>query len=115
MKRTWADFEWPDWIPVEVRKQIEQFWSDDFGRGPDEWLRDMVVQKAPKLGLRCRLPKAIGDVWVEGRFVHAWNNIGRMIHDDGTYSVVVFSYGGFWDNKPILPDESTAYGNDCPG
>lgn len=87
----WESFTWPEWVPLEVRKHVEEFWSDDYNRGPDEWLRDTADPyngKGVTLGTR-------GTFWVighralvVGRYVHAWNNIGRAVLEDGTFEYV---------------------------
>lgn len=90
-RRTWASYVWPEWVPLEVRKQVEEFWSDSCGRGPDEWLKntaDPYAGQGVTLGTR-------GTFWVighralvVGRYVHAWNNIGRAVLEDGTFEYV---------------------------
>lgn len=90
-RRTWASYAWPEWVPLEVRKQIEEFWSDSSNRGPDEWLRstnDPYAGQGVALG-------TVGTFWiighralVVGRYVHAWNNIGRAVLADGTFEYV---------------------------
>lgn len=90
-RRKWASYVWPEWVPLEVRKQVEGFWSDEWNRGPDEWLAntaDPYAGQGVTLGTR-------GTFWVighralvVGRYVHAWNNIGRAVLEDGTFEYV---------------------------
>lgn len=88
---TWAQFQWPDWIPDDIRGQIERFWCPEFGRGPKSWLQDMRNQDAPPTGARARVRLFGRDMSrVEGRFVHAWNNIGRVRLDDGSWHCCSF-------------------------
>lgn len=86
---TWAEFVWPDWVPQDVRAQVESFWGPP-GHRVEDWEKSA---KAPyndgaELGTR-------GGFWsvghrriVIGRYVHAWNNMGRVVLDDGRVEVV---------------------------
>ncbi len=96
----WADFPWPDWIPLPTRDQIESFWSEDYGRGPRAWLRDHVIQGMPDTGEtittedlntlardeKGRRPN------ITGRYIHAWNNVGRLLREDGQVVFACASY-----------------------
>lgn len=83
----WADFVWPDWIPEHDRVLIQDFWSDKWGRGPREWAKDAAApyNNAPT-GTRVRTWVTVDGhrVVVSGRYIHRWNNIGRVVLDDGT-------------------------------
>lgn len=86
---SWSEFPWPDWVPGKTRAEIEGFWSD-FGRGPRDYIKDCIQQNSPPFGARFRSERwgwresdGEGRRWVEGRWVHCWNNIGRLIDDDG--------------------------------
>lgn len=85
--RSWADWAWPDWVPAEVRVAIENFWSEDIGRGPHAWMRSMHEQGAPAFGSVVTMDDgfARNAPQVTGRYVHAWNNIGRIAMDDGSF------------------------------
>lgn len=90
-KRTWADFVWPDWVPEMIRAQVEGFWDDKYGRGPDEWERNSRADynHAPAFGDVVTLWRlASHDQCETGRYVHAWNNIGRLVRDDGSVAYV---------------------------
>lgn len=91
----WSEWAWPDWVPTEVRKRIEEFWSADQGRSPRDWMRDMHQQGAPAFGTVVRLRDGFGSEapWTTGRFVHAWNNIGRLVRDDGSFAYTSFHHG----------------------
>lgn len=101
----WADFAWPEWVPAEERAHIESFWLEAWGRGPRAWLRDHVHQHVPSTGTR-RLwsvdkngwaktnKRDAGDVW--GRYIHCWNNIGRIITDDGRVLMATGGSGAAW-------------------
>lgn len=91
MENTWKAYQWESWIPVEVRKQIEDFWSPDVHRGPREWKQSEIEQEAPKTGDIVTLKKLTSNEYVTGRYVHAWNNIGRIVHEDGTFDYVSFT------------------------
>lgn len=81
---TWAEWTWPDWVPAAVRTGIEDFWSEEQGRSPAHWIRDMRDQGAPAFGARVRGDDGFGPhpAPVTGRFVHCWNNIGRLVLDN---------------------------------
>lgn len=81
----WADFAWPDWIPECDRKLIEEFWS--WHGGPREWVENAAApyNNAPT-GTRVRMWATVDNhrVVVVGRYIHRWNNIGRVVLDDGS-------------------------------
>ena len=83
-----SEWDWPDWVPIGTREEIERFWSPSMGRSPDDWRRSAVEQGMPELGQRVRMQTIVGSEIVEGRFVHAWNNIGRIVMGDGTVKCV---------------------------
>lgn len=85
---TWAEFSWPDWIPLEVRRPIEDFWSEKWGRGPHKWAECAEERCAPPLGTVVERPELSGKSRASGRYVHAWNNIGRVVLEDGTFRYV---------------------------
>lgn len=91
-RRTWSEFAWPEWVPQKVRDQIEDFWSPP-GRGPDEWEENArrPYNHAPTFGEHVRMRRALGrpsEGFVVGRYVHAWNNIGRLVLEDGGFAYV---------------------------
>jgi hypothetical protein len=90
---TWADWGWPEWVPIKVREQIEDFWRDSLGRGPEAWLRNSREQGAPVHGETVTLPDGFRSdaPMTTGRYVHAWNNVGRLVRDDGTFAYTHFS------------------------
>lgn len=77
---------WPDWVPGDVRKQVHDFWSC-FGRTPRDYFQNYEQNLAPDFGVEGRFRGSVGE-WVEGRYVHAWNNMGRVILPDGSVRVV---------------------------
>ena len=81
----WEDYNWPNWIPIEVRKQIEQFWDEKVGRCPEEWERDAITNGHPlgvqgKMNMLCEVGTVISR---PGKCVHCWNNIARIITSEG--------------------------------
>lgn len=95
---TWAEWTWPEWVPEEARQQVQKFWSDTWGRGPREWLRDYYAQGAPPFGHSVQLHKlSSSDEWERGRYVHCWNNIGRVIRADGSMGYVSFPRSHLFD------------------
>lgn len=85
---SWDLVVWPEWVPVEVRTQIAAFWGC-FGRRPRDYVEQHRTNyaNAPCFGERVRL-RRLFDGFVEGRYVHAWNNIGRVVRDDGVVECV---------------------------
>ena len=102
--RTWAGYSWPDWVPAKVRKQVEDFWSGSWGRGPHSWARDMREQGSPALGAIVTLPNGFGEDApdITGRYVHAWNNVGRLVLDDGTFAYTSFSRSAVAEPAPAV-------------
>lgn len=102
--KTWAEVVWPEWVPAEVREQIASFWAESSGRSPGHYqasIRGNCYDDIPNFGTRGRFHRVCTrDQWVEGRYIHAWNNIGRVVLDDGTYECV--SIGSM---KPAAPSE----------
>lgn len=91
----WADFPWPAWVPQRERDLVTDFWGPTCGRGPREYARDMLNQGAPTFGKTATLHRLCSkDEMATGRFVHRWNNIGVVVHEDGTSTAVSFSGSG---------------------
>lgn len=80
---SWSDWHWLHWVPTRVREEIEAFWSPNFGRGPQDWVRDAIRQAAPRLSQFVSLPE-IGTQhgMAAGFYIHCWNNIGRVVPKD---------------------------------
>lgn len=89
---TWAQLVWPEWVPPKVRQEVADFWSENFGRSPADWLRsvdDPYNGPFPRFGDVAEMyDVGPGDRRVVGRYVHCWNNIGRLIGDEGAVHVV---------------------------
>lgn len=80
--KRWEDFTWPEWVPQEVRQQVEEFWQEPWGRGPGVWMENTRINGAPPFGMQVgQLRDGKED---RGRYVHAWNNIGRLVREDGS-------------------------------
>lgn len=85
----WNLFEWPAWVPQEVRDQITNFWTPDCGRSPHAWLTscgDAYSRQQP-MGTRVRCRGVGSNDIYEGLWVPAWSNIGRVVLADGSYKV----------------------------
>lgn len=87
---TWEEVEWPEWVPQEVRDQIVGFWT--WHGPPAEWALSAVREAArhtlpPKFGETVLVRPRAGPngAMVCGRWIHAWNNMGRVVRPDGTY------------------------------
>jgi hypothetical protein len=83
-------WEWPDWVPPKVREQVESFYVHHGGHAG--WLRSAERNGAPALGSVVTLGDGFGPrpQPVTGRFVFAWNNIARLVMDDGTFRYTSF-------------------------
>jgi hypothetical protein len=93
---TWPESNWPDWVPQSIRDQVVEFWGPFSRRHPAEWVQNCedAIKRygAPAFGAEAALPlfSKYNETWIyaAGRYVHAWNNIGRIVHSDGTFSYV---------------------------
>ncbi len=81
------NFNWPDWVPPKVRQQIADFWSERNHRTLADWERSATENNMPRFGQRVRMLSFDKRI-VEGRYIHAWNNIGRLVTDDGEIEYV---------------------------
>jgi len=88
----WADFIWPGWVPVKVRKDIEDFWCEWSHRGPMKWseFRCGYPGKSVPVFGSYYTSKIPDGSYIAGRFVFAWNNMGRLVLPDGSYRVISF-------------------------
>jgi len=80
---SWDVFPWPDWVPWDLRQSIQSFWFPEWGRGPRQWLESARENRMPRFGQQVRMCQLTTDELITGRFVHAWNNIGRVVTDKG--------------------------------
>lgn len=94
---TWTEFPWPDWVPQKTRDEIADFWSTKWGRGPKAYLQDCVHQNSPPFGAKFEYQWNKDAQPVRGRWVHAWNNMGRLIDDDGVPHVASTPLNGLFD------------------
>ncbi len=85
----WDDYQWPDWVPWKCRERIVEFWQPSWGRSPETWTANAKANGMPALG---EFAECLGltsmDEYFRGRYVHAWNNIGWVVADDGTLNAV---------------------------
>lgn len=102
----------PTRCPEDTRQRIQEFWSI-FGRTERDYLESANLDcseyayhiesrgfKHPKQCKRCcYYIKTIGIV--KGIYVHAWNNMGRLLTDEG--KVYCVSTGDMW--APIYSNE----------
>ena len=76
----------PDWIPESVQKSLLGFWSCP-GRSLESWER-YVEESVPGGMAAVGRTRTISGLYsrgpVTGRFVPMWNNIARVVLDDGT-------------------------------
>jgi hypothetical protein len=94
---SFGDYEFEYWVCEPVRKQIRDFWGC-FGRTHKDWLESETApynfNGYPKRGQRVMVLKQVDVLGNKlytaktGRFIYCWNNIGRIIMDDGTWDMV---------------------------
>ena len=116
--KNWSEFDWPEWVLPEIKKQVESFWGESQHRNPQEWIDNAVREHAPAFGLRVRMKNFSGAL-VSGNYVFAWNNIGRLVNDDGKVEYVgvgpfEVSRNGMWC-KPESGDYFTVANTTCTG
>lgn len=87
----WPSYLWPDWVPEKTRQEIADFWNPKWGRSPKAWIASTVGDAYaghPPMGTRVRCkPTGGGAINYEGRWIPAWNNMGRVLLDDGQVKV----------------------------
>ena len=91
---TWAEYRWPRFVPAKVREEIQNFWSEKHGRNPKQWHAGTVADpynQHPSIGQKITVklslyPKAPKRT---GRWVPAWNGIGRLISRGSIFVVSV--------------------------
>lgn len=86
--QAWSKFEWPEWVPQEVREQIMGFWANEYGgRGVKGYEANCLTQAPYKMGQNVNMKNFAGKM-VKGQFIHCWNNIGRVITKEGKIEYV---------------------------
>lgn len=94
---TWDEFPWPDWVPKRVIELIQDFWGPPNRREPKDYLQDCLHQGGPPFGMRvCQQDEGKPDV--KGRWIHCWNNIGRIITDEGVAEFASIPRKHLFDN-----------------
>jgi len=93
---TWHEWTWPDWVPADARQQIESFWSESIGRSPRRWLQNAHDNGAPAFGQEWTTHPSMRPAGSPadrhtGRYIHAWNNIGRLALPDGSMGYTSFT------------------------
>lgn len=79
---TWEEYIWPDWVPDIVRNSIENFWSQA-GRKPKDWAENAINNDSPPFGMEMVYKDSHDDAPVYGKWVFAWNNMGRLVGEHG--------------------------------
>jgi len=82
-------FALPSWVPADVRDMIARDWS--LHGGADAWRLDASAAHRgppPALGEVVTLARCDARSLVTGRYVHAWNDLGRIIDEHGTAHTV---------------------------
>lgn len=94
-KNTFGNYKFPGWVNEQLREQIKDFWGWA-GRTYKDWLSN------PKQYIKeGRLPVQGSNVAfyledyktdkysrITGKYLHAWNNMGRLVLKDKSYKVV---------------------------
>lgn len=103
--RTWAEWTWPDWVPQTVREHVEDFWGVDQGHSPADWIHNMHEQGAPAFGATLAMDDGFGrdPRQIVGRYVHAWNNIGRLVLDNDPDREFAYTSFGIKDRQRSQP------------
>ena len=94
MKNTFGRYIFPEWVTQEIKESIVSFWGI-FGRTHRDWLENAERDARdncshvrgggfgnPKLGALVAYRLRNGDI-VIGRYIHAWNNMGRVVDAGG--------------------------------
>ena len=91
---TFGGYEFPAWVNVSVAQQIISFWGC-FNRDYHEWLDNSKPYEKegslPKMGEDVIFFRHDRDGLyqkIEGKYIHAWNNMGRIMKEDMTHDYV---------------------------
>ena len=93
---TFGNYKFESWVPVKVAQQIMEFWGC-FDRNYKEWLENPKIyideMRLPRNGQKVvfyvkTYLKEDSYFKYEGRYIHAWNNMGRIVFEDMTYKCV---------------------------
>ncbi|TKG57952.1 hypothetical protein [Prauserella endophytica] len=85
---SWQDWQWPEWMPRTVRREIETCWST-----PALWLADAEKAGAPELGEHVEIRRGKHDL-ITGRYVHFRDRLARLVHDNGVVSLLYLMLSG---------------------
>lgn len=108
----------PDWVPIDTRNSIAAFWEyssrteNDYIAASEEEASSFSFHvngsgfRHPKNGQRV-IYLTEDKEFNRGRYIHAWNNMGRLIQDNGR--VIVVSTCDMWvpffESKEDLPTD----------
>ena len=102
---TFGEYEFDDWVPERVREMIRDFWGQ-MGRTHEDWLGSALEQGVREVCYHEPGPNGFGmppygatadyfatwgrkdGEWIQGRYIHTWNNMGMLIDKDGTAYLV---------------------------
>lgn len=101
----WSDYDWPGWVPESVRNEIERFHSRPQGWG---YGQARAYNYALPMGSHHVL---CGDSCheFEGRYIHCWNNMGRIVTERGEVFVVSCGPKGLrYRSTSSCPQRATA-------
>jgi hypothetical protein len=104
MSKHIKDYSFDSWIPEDVQQQLIKFWGS-FGRTSKDWLDCAKREESehcyyveasgfrhPPHGARAeyilRNYRCSGETkFIKGRYIHMWNNMGRLITRDSVVCV----------------------------
>jgi len=87
-------WRWEDWVPQSLRDEIEKFWGVDLSRSPLDREKSRDSHNAPPDGTRVSYIND-QDERLTGRYVHAFNNMGRIVGENGSVKVCCCSLKEF--------------------
>ena len=78
-----SEYDWPDWVPAELRSRIEVNWQARGGR--EAWEAERLRFGAPQTGeVKTARLRLSGDDWATGRYVYIVDNLGAIVEDNGS-------------------------------
>lgn len=97
LTNTFGDYEFPSFVDEITKDSIRNFWGC-FGRTHKDWLENSQQHEReycfhglhgfgnPKMGEQVLYAR--NGIIIKGKYIHTWNNIGRVIDEDGRSHMV---------------------------
>ncbi len=99
----WATFEWPEWVPEELRKELASSWGASHGgaaaynkRFQGRWVAAPAFgaeMGAPDTSIPFVCHPSHPEAALRGKFVPAFGNMGRLVLPSGEVKVCAFNHG----------------------